>query len=248
MESARPGGFSENTITIGVKLCATGIADRSVIGLPALLRTGLSTDIEELKRSCAPCWHWRRAVETSSTGLDVCVGLARGLFPPAGARVFKARGEQYWREPLLKFKIPGKPIAKGRPRFDPRTRRAITPKKTARYEAHVSLMAQFAMRAAGLSAPLEGPIALRLVLLHPRPKKVSRSHVLHGCAERAFCAGGGPIPDLSNVVKALEDGLQGVVFSDDRQIVYLEASKCYAGATEETCVEVEAWRVDAWTD
>jgi len=145
---------------------------------------------------------------------------------------------------VLKFKIPGKPVAKGRPRFVRKTGRAVTPKKTADYEKFVALCARMAMVERGILAPLEGPVALRLVVLHPRPKRVGRAHVLHGCAQRAFCAGGGSIPDLSNVVKALEDGLQGVVFQNDSQVVYLESSKCYAADGEEAGVEVEVWRVE----
>lgn len=39
---------------------------------------------------------------------------------------------------MIKFFIHGKPVGKGRPRFDGRTHRMYTPAKTAKYERAIS--------------------------------------------------------------------------------------------------------------
>ena len=99
------------------------------------------------------------------------------------------------------------------------------------------------MSAAGLSEPITGPVGLRVTLLFARPKQVKAGHVLHGRAGRVHLSGGGSFPDLSNVVKAIEDGLQGVVYADDHQVCILEASKLYCGPLDEAGAYVEVWSV-----
>ena len=42
-------------------------------------------------------------------------------------------------------------------------------------------------------------------------------------------------PDISNVQKAIEDALNGLAYVDDKQIVWVEASKGYS---ERPCVNV----------
>lgn len=144
--------------------------------------------------------------------------------------------------PLITIKIPGRPIPKGRPRFDRRTGRVITPKRTREYERFAALCARMAMAGAGLAEPLEGPIGLDVTVLFQRPKTISRSHVLHGCPGRVLLSCGGSFPDLSNVVKSVEDALQGIVFADDHQVCLLRSSRSYAAQDEEPGVYVEIWR------
>ena len=45
-------------------------------------------------------------------------------------------------------------------------------------------------------------------------------------------------PDVSNIAKAVEDALNGLVYEDDAQICSLTVSKCYALPGQEPCVYV----------
>ncbi len=83
-----------------------------------------------------------------------------------------------------------------------------------------------------LSAPLEGPVALRVVFVLPRPKRLiwkrrEMPRVPHTSR-----------PDLDNLVKALKDSLNGLAWRDDSQVVELSASKCYASGNELPGVEI----------
>jgi len=156
--------------------------------------------------------------------------LASGAPAPL-ERAIRARvGEQ---APLLdaspvaqrvEFDVPGNPIAKGRARHARRGSHVMTytPEKTERYENLVKMAARQAM---GLRPPIEGPVRLILHVAVPIPASWSQ--------RRQSKAAGGRIgatkkPDVSNVVKALEDGMNSVVYADDSQIVDLWVSKRYS--------------------
>ena len=142
---------------------------------------------------------------------------------------------------LVRFHVPGPPTGKGRPRFDPRSRRAITPKKTRDYEAFCAMCGRMAMSSAGHLEPVEGPVFLRVLALFARPRRIVKGHVLFNRAGRVPLTGGGPWPDLSNVVKAIEDGLQGVIYRDDCQIWAVEGQRMYGARDEVPGVYVEVW-------
>ena len=83
-----------------------------------------------------------------------------------------------------------------------------------------------------LSAPLEGPVALRVVFVLPRPKRLiwkrrEMPRVPHTSR-----------PDLDNLVKSTKDALNGLAWRDDSQVVELSASKCYASGNELPGVEI----------
>jgi Holliday junction resolvase RusA-like endonuclease len=88
------------------------------------------------------------------------------------------------------------------------------------------------LRTAFASAPpdrlLEGPVALEVTFILPRPKRPRY-------AEPAVR------PDLSKLVRAVEDELTGTVIADDAQIVVLEARKRYAAHGEVPGAEVGVW-------
>jgi Holliday junction resolvase RusA-like endonuclease len=135
----------------------------------------------------------------------------------------------------IKFTVPGEPVAKGRARAFVRGGRVAhyTPAKTERYEARVAIFAKQAM--AGRT-PLAGAVALHVVahfgIPASWPKKLrqaaldGREHVTKK-------------PDLDNIVKAIEDGMTGVCWIDDAQVVEISARKCY-GAEPRVEVEVRA--------
>lgn len=104
-------------------------------------------------------------------------------------------------ELLLRFTVPGEPVAKGRPRFA--KGRAYTPRKTRLAEDRLRAEAWVAFRSQGYRLePQEGPLA---VIAH-------------------FYCGGDRKPDLDNLVKLL-DAFNGMLWRDDRQIVQLSASR-----------------------
>lgn len=143
---------------------------------------------------------------------------------------------------VVKVWVPGRPVPKGRPRFA--RGKVITPKRTREYEKFVGLCARMAMVEAGMIAPLEGGVGLRITALYARPRFVGKAHRLWGRPGRVPLTGGGSHPDLSNVIKSIEDGLQGVAFVDDHQVCAVEGARLYASDEDEPGVLVEIYRVD----
>lgn len=74
--------------------------------------------------------------------------------------------------------------------------------------------------------PLEGPLRLTAVFQFPRP----RSHYRGKSQE---LKAGAPLfkaskPDVSKLVRAVEDALTGIVYCDDARIAIIETQKVYA--------------------
>lgn len=133
---------------------------------------------------------------------------------------------------MIDLFIPGRPVAKGRPRFNRKTGAVITPRTTRDFEKWIAMNARVNL---GDFEPLGGPVHLRLEFLFPRPKAPPKSHVLHKHPGRAWLASR---PDLSNIVKGVEDALNGIAYLDDSQIVSLVALKYYAAANEKAGTRV----------
>ncbi|ACR28690.1 RusA family crossover junction endodeoxyribonuclease [Burkholderia glumae] len=124
----------------------------------------------------------------------------------------------------VEFVVPGTPVAKGRPRFARQGAhvRTFTPEATERYENLVKMAARAAMRSA---EPYPGPIRLIVNIGVPIPASWSQKRQLAAAAGEI---GATKKPDADNVVKALKDGMNGVVYVDDGQVVDLWVSKRYA--------------------
>lgn len=109
------------------------------------------------------------------------------------------------------FTIPGDPQGKGRSRST-KSGRHYTPEKTVAYEGLIAHAAHIAMAGQGL---LDGPLSLTLEAVFSVPASASKKR------QAAMLAGEiAPTkkPDLSNILKAVEDGCNGVVFRDDSAI------------------------------
>jgi Holliday junction resolvase RusA-like endonuclease len=125
---------------------------------------------------------------------------------------------------VIAFTVPGPVRGKGRPRIVKHGKftRLATDEKTASYENRVALAAHEAMRSRGM---LEGPLTVvmsaRLCPAASVPKK-TRAAMLSGNAPPT------KKPDLDNTIKALMDGLNGVAWRDDVQVVSITATKSYA--------------------
>lgn len=123
---------------------------------------------------------------------------------------------------FYEWSVMGEPVGKGRARITNRGgfAHAYTPKKTVDYEQ--SIRDAFTEKY-GIVPVLEGiPLELFVRIEHGIPKSVSKK-------DRPFYEDNLIKPmrksDLDNVIKSVNDSLQGVVFKDDIQIVYLIGSK-----------------------
>jgi Holliday junction resolvase RusA-like endonuclease len=124
---------------------------------------------------------------------------------------------------ILTFEVDGTPVPKGRPRFARRGKFVSTysPKTTVDYEFKVSEAAKQAM---GSSEPLKTPIAAYIYITLPIPASYTKKRTEN-------CLKGFERPtkrsDIDNYCKAVFDGMNGIVFVDDSQIVSLHSTKVY---------------------
>jgi Holliday junction resolvase RusA-like endonuclease len=124
---------------------------------------------------------------------------------------------------LVMFTVYGEPVAKGRPRFSTRGKfvQTYTPQKTRTYEAEVAMMAKAAM---GSSEPLKGALDVYIYLSFPIPASYSKKRA-QDCLNEAIKHT--KKPDADNCAKSIIDGMAGVIFNNDSQIVSLHVHKCY---------------------
>lgn len=125
---------------------------------------------------------------------------------------------------MLAFTVPGIARGKGRPRATTRGGfvSMYTDKQTVAYERKCAVYARRAMDEPTL---LEGPLSLSIEVRIGIPKSWSKK-------QRANAASGvfPPITrsDIDNFCKVIMDGLNGVVWADDNQVVELYAVKKYS--------------------
>lgn len=137
------------------------------------------------------------------------------------------------------FNVPGKPVGKGRPRAARRGKgiTLYTPEKTATYESTVALFASQAMAGRPL---ISGPVDVVMRVVLPIPASWSirkKDHATDGIVMPTTK------PDMDNVVKAIFDAINGVVWNDDTQVVDLLVRKRY-GLTP--CVSVIVSQLEAF--
>ena len=121
--------------------------------------------------------------------------------------------------PSIHFRYYGAPMGKERARVV--NGRAYTPAKTKGYEEAVTA----AVLEVWTGEPIGGaPMKMRVNFYMPFPKSYSkRKRSALRLTEHI------QKPDLSNLVKAVEDACTGVVYKDDAQVYYVEASKKWQG-------------------
>lgn len=115
--------------------------------------------------------------------------------------------------------IPGTPIAKGRPRYT-RQGRCYTPKKTLEAERLVQLIAQTQIG----SRHVSNSVAIELLAISPI--------LVSWTKKKQTAARAGEIrpatkPDFDNLLKLYCDALNGLLWSDDTQVVDGRCIKCY---------------------
>jgi Holliday junction resolvase RusA-like endonuclease len=135
---------------------------------------------------------------------------------------------------MVTFRVDANPVGKQRARYVKRGNfvSTYTPEKTRTYE---TLIRDAAIEAMGTSEPLETPVTLYLYIRVPIPKSYSKKKLeacLNGMDQ--------PIkkPDASNILKSVEDGMNGIVYTDDSQIINLHVTKVYSTlAGVDVCVK-----------
>lgn len=124
------------------------------------------------------------------------------------------------------FSVPGTPVGKGRPRVGKigGNARMFTPAKTAAYEGLIAHAASVAM---GAAVPIEQACSVEMLIACPVPASWSKKKQAQALAGEILPT---TKPDTDNVVKAIFDGMNGVVWRDDVQAVDLRVRKRYAEA------------------
>lgn len=126
----------------------------------------------------------------------------------------------------MKFKFDIAPVEQARPRATRMGKeiRLYDPKKVAIFKRQLGMLARQQMLDRGLE-PFDGPLEVCMEFYRPVQASLSRK-------ERARRLSGAHRPtvkpDLSNYIKALEDGLNGIILVDDNRIVQIVAEKKYS--------------------
>lgn len=138
---------------------------------------------------------------------------------------------------MIAFTIPGKPQGKMRAKvvkIGGFTRMA-TPQKTVAYEGLVAHSAKVAMDGHAL---FDCPMAVNLFIDCEVPASWSQKKQRQALAGEVLPT---TKPDIDNVVKAIFDGCNGVLWRDDVQVVDTRVRKRYSATP---CVRVEAWSAE----
>lgn len=138
---------------------------------------------------------------------------------------------------MIAFTVHGEPVGKGRPRAFRAGKgiRMFTPAKTKSYESSVAEAGLIAMADAKLQ-PLIGAVSLTLAIWVGIPVSWSKKRKAAALAGDEYPA---KKPDVDNVIKAICDGLNGIAWCDDAQVVDVIARKRYSA---EPCVHVHISR------
>ena len=122
------------------------------------------------------------------------------------------------------FEVPGQPRGKGRPRFARRGNfvKTYTDAKTSSYEDQIRF---YALQAMGSSEPLKTALEAFIYVRLPVPQSYSKKRTeacLNGLEKPC------KKPDLDNIIKAMMDGMNEIVYDDDVQVISIQATKRYA--------------------
>lgn len=137
---------------------------------------------------------------------------------------------------MIAFTVPGQPQGKGRPRVGKigAHARLFTPQKTVAYEGLIAHAAQIAMAGA---APFDQAVATNVFIDCQVPASWSQKKQRMALAGEVLPTSK---PDVDNVVKAIFDGCNGVLWRDDVLVVDTRIRKRYSATP---CVRVEVWSV-----
>ncbi|MBQ2348859.1 MAG: RusA family crossover junction endodeoxyribonuclease [Clostridia bacterium] len=111
----------------------------------------------------------------------------------------------------VEFTAYGKPQGKARPRFTRQGNRAYTPKETKLYEQQIAK----AYRAAANGFSFgDKPVEIWITAVFAKAKTSKKEYPTLK-------------PDIDNIQKAVFDGLNGIAYNDDKQILATTVHKCF---------------------
>ena len=131
---------------------------------------------------------------------------------------------------MKRLTIPGKPVAKQSFKFT-RGGRRYTEKHVTDYKTMVAYHGTQAFH-----RPFEGPLEVRILGYWPS-RKPDRKKVPRPAERKATK------PDADNLAKSVLDGLNGIAFLDDAQVVRLVVETWHAAQGDPPRVEVEVGSV-----
>lgn len=182
-------------------------------------------------RMCGECWIERGTTDCSCEVAlaGVCAGPqavrdggreAGSCAGAEGGAADMAEGESCLSESVLVI-VEGEPVGKGRPKAVRQGGfvRMYTPEKTRSYEEKIADEARKSMSGRD---PITGPVLLELSMVVSVPSSWSKK-------KRAAALSGQMVPtkkpDKDNVIKAICDSLNGIVWVDDVQVTDLVSRK-----------------------
>ena len=126
-----------------------------------------------------------------------------------------------WHNGQVQFEVVGELVGKGRPKFSTVNGfpRAYTPTKTKNYESRIK---ESYLKVSGYKSLKSLKIT---VVAYCEPPKSKSNKFKEGAYSNQF----DPTtkPDIDNILKCVLDALNDVAYADDKQIVELNARKCY---------------------
>lgn len=132
---------------------------------------------------------------------------------------------------ILEFRVPGEACAQGRPRFTSFTGKdgktythAYDPAKSKNYKSFVKQVAIAEMDRQGWLYN-EIPLRMSIVVFMTIPSAKSKKFKEAALNDLELP---NKKPDVDNIAKTIMDSLSGIVYKDDKQIVFLTVSKHYS--------------------
>jgi len=127
------------------------------------------------------------------------------------------------------FEILGNPVPQGRPRAYRRGKLigVYDPKNSREWKNYVKTKLSFCENKP--VTPIDTAIKVRMIFYFLKPKSKPKKVVSHTVR-----------PDLSNCIKAIEDAMNGIIYTDDSRIISLLAEKYYG---ERPGVKIDVWRI-----
>jgi len=136
---------------------------------------------------------------------------------------------------VFQFTVFGEPQQKGSMRaFVPKGwNRPVVTTTNRNLKAWEALVRSRANQSRAEHSPLGGPIALSINFYFQRPKRLLTKNTIAVFQPHITA------PDLSKLVRGLEDALSGILFLDDKQVAKIEATKAYAASGEGSYCQVQ---------